>query len=93
MTERALQSAVRSVWSTSMVSSRTRVTAVVGVIWMALLSATSVQPGARPALLTLSAVVGTIGLLGVRVIHAKSLVTPWLLLGPLPALLGWLATR
>ena len=59
----------------------------------ALLSDTSVQAGARPALLALSAVVGVIGIAGVRVIHAKSLVTPWLLAGLLPALLGWLLTR
>jgi hypothetical protein len=60
---------------------------------MALLSDSSVQAGARPALLALSAVVGVIGILGVRVIHTKSLVTPWLLAGGLPALLGWLVTR
>lgn len=60
---------------------------------MALLSDASVQAGARPALLTLSAIVGVIGILGVRVIHSKALVTPWLLAGVLPALLGWLLTR
>jgi hypothetical protein len=33
------------------------------------------------------------GIEGVRVIHAKSLLTPWVLAGALPALLGWLVTR
>jgi hypothetical protein len=60
---------------------------------MALLSATSVQAGARPALLSMSMVVGLVGILGVRLVNAKSLVTPWLLLGILPSMLGWLVTR
>ena len=60
---------------------------------MALLSDTSVQAGARPGLLVMAVVVGLLGILGVRVIHSKSLLTPWLLAGLLPALLGWLATR
>lgn len=60
---------------------------------LALLSSVSVQSGARPGLLVMSLVVGTIGIFGVRVIHAKSLVTPWLLLGVLPASVGWLLTR
>ena len=37
--------------------------------------------------------VGVIAILGVRVIHAKPLLTPWLLAGFLPAALGWLLTR
>lgn len=60
---------------------------------LALLSATSVQAGARPGLLVMSVVVGVLGVSGVRVINATSLVTPWLLAGGLPALLGWLLTR
>jgi hypothetical protein len=60
---------------------------------MAILSGYSEQPGARPALLVVSSVVGVIAILGVRVIHAKPLLTPWLLAGFLPAVLGWLLTR
>ena len=60
---------------------------------MAILSGTSEQPGARPALLVVSSVVGVVAILGVRVIHAKPFVTPWLLAGLLPAVLGWLLTR
>lgn len=60
---------------------------------MALLSSTSVQAGARPGLLVMSLVVGVLGIIGVRIIHAKSLLTPWLLAGGVPALVGWLLTR
>lgn len=60
---------------------------------MALLSASSIQVGARPGLLVMSLVVGVLGIIGVRVIHSKSLLTPWLLAGGLPALVGWLLTR
>lgn len=60
---------------------------------LALLSATSVQAGARPVLLGLSLVVGVLGIAAVRLIHAKTLLTPWLVLGSVPALLGWLLTR
>ncbi len=60
---------------------------------LALLSASSVQDGARPGLLVMATIAGVLGIAGVRVIHAKSLITPWLLAGVLPALLGWLVTR
>lgn len=60
---------------------------------MALISATSIQAGARPGLLGMAVIVGVLGILGVRVIHTKSLVTPWLIFGLLPATLGWLVTR
>ena len=60
---------------------------------MALLSAASVNAGARPGLLIISVMVGLVGMVGVRVINARSFVTPWLILGALPALVGWLLTR
>ena len=60
---------------------------------LALLSGSSIQAGARPGLLAMSVVVGMLGIEGVRVIHAKSLLTPWVLGGALPAVLGWLVTR
>lgn len=59
---------------------------------LALLSATSAQDGARPGLLVMAVIVGLVGVAGVRVIHAKSLLTPWLLTGLAPALLGYLLT-
>ncbi len=60
---------------------------------IALLSVASVQAGARPILLGLAGIVGVLGLAGMRVIHHKSLVTPWLLLGLSPAVIGWVFTR
>jgi len=60
---------------------------------LALLSDSSIQAGGRPGVLGMSVLVGVMGIEGVRVIHAKSLVTPWVLAGALPALLGWLVTR
>jgi uncharacterized membrane protein YadS len=52
---------------------------------MAVLSGTVDRAGARPGLLGLSCVVGLMAMTGVRVINQKSLLTPWLLLGFLPA--------
>ena len=60
---------------------------------LALLSASSVQVGARPGLLAMSLVVGVMAIEGVRVIHAKPLLTPWVLAGALPTVLGWYLTR
>jgi len=60
---------------------------------VAIASATSQQSGARPGLLTVSIVVGLMAMIGVRVINAKFVLTPWLVLGALPALLGWFVTR
>jgi hypothetical protein len=52
---------------------------------MAILSGTVDRPGARPGLLAISCVVGLMAMTGVRVINARSPLTPWLLLGLLPA--------
>jgi hypothetical protein len=52
---------------------------------MAVLSGTVDRAGARPGLLGLSCVVGLLAMTGVRLINQKSLLTPWLLLGFLPA--------
>ena len=52
---------------------------------MAVLSGTVHRSGARPGLLTISCVVGLMAMLGVRVINQRSLLTPWLLLAFLPA--------
>lgn len=60
---------------------------------MALLSATSVHAGARPGLLIIAVILGLVGIAGIRVINALPPFTPWLVLGALPALVGWLLTR
>jgi ABC-type Fe3+-siderophore transport system permease subunit len=52
---------------------------------MAILSGVSDRPGARPGLLVVSCAVGLVAMTGVRVINQKPLVTTWLLLGLLPA--------
>jgi ABC-type Fe3+-siderophore transport system permease subunit len=52
---------------------------------MAILSGTVDRPGSQPGLLGISCVVGLMAMAGVRVINARSVITPWLLLGFLPA--------
>jgi hypothetical protein len=52
---------------------------------LAIGSGTADQTGARPGLLTISCVVGLVAMVGVRVINQLPLLTPWLLLGLLPA--------
>jgi hypothetical protein len=52
---------------------------------MAVLSGTVDRPGARPGLLVISCVVGLMAMAGVRLINAKRVLTPWLVLGFLPA--------
>ncbi|HET7070018.1 MAG TPA: hypothetical protein VFI40_04275 [Nocardioides sp.] len=41
----------------------------------------------------MSTVVGLVALIGVRLINAKPVLTPWLVLGALPAVFGWFVTR
>jgi hypothetical protein len=52
---------------------------------MAILSGTVERAGARPGLLTISSVVGLMAMSGVRVINSRRVLTPWLLVGLLPA--------
>lgn len=47
------------------------------------------RTGATPGLLVIAAVVGLMALSGVRVINDRSVVSPWLLVGLLPAAVGW----
>lgn len=54
---------------------------------MAILSGTVDRSGARPGLLVISCVVGLMAMVGVRVINQRSVLTPWLLLGFVPAAL------
>jgi hypothetical protein len=53
---------------------------------MAILSGTVDRAGARPGLLAISSVVGLMAMSGVRVVNGRRVLTPWLLLGLLPAL-------
>lgn len=52
---------------------------------MAILSGIVDRAGARPGLLVISALVGLMAMAGVRAINVKTILTPWLLLGLLPA--------
>jgi hypothetical protein len=54
---------------------------------MAILSGTVDRPGARPGLLLISGVVGLMAMAGMRAINVKRILTPWLLLGLLPAVI------
>jgi hypothetical protein len=54
---------------------------------MAILSGIVDRAGARPGLLMISGVVGLMAMAGVRAINMKRILTPWLLLGLLPAVL------
>lgn len=52
---------------------------------MAILSGIVDRAGARPGLLIISGVVGLMAMAGMRAINVKRILTPWLLLGLLPA--------
>ena len=53
---------------------------------MAILSGIVDRAGARPGLLAISGVVGLMAMAGMRAINLKRILTPWLLLGLLPAI-------
>ena len=53
---------------------------------MAILSGIVDRPGARPGLLIISGVVGLMAMAGMRAINLKPILTPWLLMGLLPAI-------
>jgi hypothetical protein len=56
---------------------------------LAFLAGTADRAGAKPGLLVIAAVVGLMAMAGVRTINEKTLLSPWLLLGLLPAAVGW----
>ena len=67
-------------------------TATIFASGLSLLAGQSEQPGAEPGLLSIAAAVGVIAIGAVRVINQKSVLTPWLLLGVLPAaVIGYFA--
>lgn len=45
--------------------------------------------GAKPGLLVIAALVGLFAMVGARIIHGASVATLWLVLGLLPAAIGW----
>ena len=60
---------------------------------LAILSGTVARAGARPGMLFISGVVGLMAMAGMRAINLKRILTPWLLLGLLPAVLVGLYYR
>jgi len=66
-------------------------TAVIFAVGLSLLAGQSDQPGAKPGLLIIAGIVGVIAVAAARVIHQKSVFTPLLVLGVIPAaLVGYL---
>jgi len=60
-------------------------TATIFASGLSLLAGQSQQAGAEPGLLGIAAVVGVVAIAAVRLINEKSVLTPWLLLGLIPA--------
>jgi len=63
-------------------------TAVIFAVGLSLLAGNNDRAGAKPGLLTIAAVVGVLAVAAARVIHQKSVLTPLLVLGVLPAAIG-----
>jgi hypothetical protein len=53
------------------------------------LAAVADGTGARPGLLIISGAIGVVTMMGVRVLNQLPVLTLWLVLGMLPAALGW----
>jgi purine-cytosine permease-like protein len=62
-----------------------------GMVLGALYTIDQDRHGARIGILVMAAIVGTAAIVGVRVINQLSLLTPWLILGPLPSAVGAIA--
>jgi hypothetical protein len=60
-------------------------TATIFATGISLLAGQSEQAGAEPGLLSIACVVGIVAIAAVRVINQKTVLTPWLVLGVLPA--------
>jgi len=56
---------------------------------LTVLGLTTDRPGSGPGLLVIAGVVGLMAMAGVRLLNEKSPLSPWLLLGLLPAAVGW----
>lgn len=64
-------------------------TATIFASGLSVLAGTVDRAGAEPGLLIIAGVVGLLAMAGVRLINEKSVLSPWLLLGLLPAAVGW----
>lgn len=64
-------------------------TAVIFATGLALLAGHSDRAGAKPGLLVIAGIVGVCAVGAARFIHGKSPLSPWLVLGVVPAVAGW----
>ncbi|QIX26036.1 transcriptional regulator [Nocardioides sp. JQ2195] len=55
---------------------------------LCLLASIADRPGGRPGLLAVAAAVGVVTVAGVRTINQRSILSPWLVVGLLPAAIG-----
>lgn len=53
------------------------------------LAAVAEADGAKPGLLIIAAAIGLITMVGVRILNRLPVLSPWLVLGLLPAAVGW----
>lgn len=68
-------------------------TAVIFATGLALLAGHSDRAGAKPGLLAIAGIVGVAAVAATRVIHDKAPFSVWLLLGIVPAAVGWFFVR
>lgn len=68
-------------------------TAVIFATGLALLAGHSERAGAKPGLLIIAAVVGIAAMAAGRFIHDKSPISLWLVIGVIPAAVGWVFVR
>lgn len=64
-------------------------TATIFASGLSVLAGTVDRAGAKPGLLIIAGVMGLVAMTGVRLINQKRIVSAWLLVGLLPAAVGW----
>ena len=64
-------------------------TALIFAGGLTVLAGTVDRAGAKPGLLVIAALVGLMAMVGVRAINELRWLSPWLLVGLLPAAVGW----
>jgi hypothetical protein len=80
-------------WVMSVLAVTTVAHLAVGLV-IAALTLDDPSPGAQVGLCVIAGAFGVIGVVLARVIHGKSPLTPWLLVGALPTVVGiWLLER
>jgi hypothetical protein len=70
-------------------SSLALTTALIFAGGLVVLAGAADRAGAKPGLLVIAAVVGLMAMVGVRALNEARLLSPWLLVGVLPAAVGW----